>query len=84
MAEYIGRTGALYRGATVEARAADAARLILETSRWTRDRWEATALAATDMAFEHYASRDVVERMVASWRARLPLAWQPAGGSDRL
>lgn len=73
MAEYVGRGGALYDGATIEERAAAAATHVNASRSWDDATWTARHHAAVDQAFERYASRDVAEQMLSRWRAAFSL-----------
>ena len=73
MVGYVGRAGTLYGGDTSAERAAAAAALIRGSLAWDEDRWAAQAAASVDQAFERYASRDVVEQMLRSWRRAFAL-----------
>lgn len=72
MAGYIEPAGSLYRGATTEERAINAASLLDASLAWSEPAWEAVWRRSSEQAFDRYAASDVTARMVASWRQRFP------------
>jgi glycosyltransferase involved in cell wall biosynthesis len=72
IADYLGSNGARYDGETVEERAAAAAGIIHDTTRWSDDEWHRRWMATVDDAYRRFPNTVVAESMVRAWKAVAP------------
>ena len=72
VAGYLGGTGAMYAGDTVEMRADRAAAHIHATEGWTDGQWRRQWKDSVDWAYQRYSCTEVVGDMLRAWKRAEP------------